>query len=49
MCVISNIELDINNKMLDIIKWRPRNMKKYKKILFVLGILICLAGSGTDV
>lgn len=30
--------------MLDIIKWRPRNMKKYRKTLFVLGILICLAG-----
>ena len=38
--------LDKNNKMLDIIKWRPRNTKKYKKILFVLGILICLAGAG---
>ena len=32
--------------MLDIIKWRPRNTKKYKKTLFVLGILICLAGAG---
>jgi len=30
--------------MLDIIKWRPRNMKKYRKTVFVLGILICLAG-----
>ena len=30
--------------MLDIIKWRPRNMKKYREIVFVLGILICLAG-----
>ncbi len=38
--------LDKYNKMLDIIKWRPRNTKKYKKILFVLGILICLAGAG---
>jgi energy-converting hydrogenase Eha subunit H len=38
--------LDKINKMLDIIKWRPRNMKKYRKILFVLGIWICLAGSG---
>ena len=38
--------LDKNNKMLDIIKWRPRNTKKNKKILFVLGILICLAGAG---
>jgi len=32
--------------MLDIIKWRSRNTKKYRKILFVLGILICLAGAG---
>jgi hypothetical protein len=32
--------------MLDIIKWRPRNMKTCKKILFVLGILICLASAG---
>jgi hypothetical protein len=31
--------------MLEIIKWRPRNTKKYKKILFLLGILICLAGT----
>ena len=31
--------------MLDIIKWRSRNTKKYRKILFVLGILICLAGA----
>jgi hypothetical protein len=31
--------------MLEIIKWRPRNTKKYKKILFLLGILICLAGA----
>jgi len=38
--------LDKINKMLDIIKWRPRNTKKYRKILFVLGILICLAGAG---
>ncbi len=38
--------LDKYNKMLDIIKWRPRNTKTYKKILFVLGILICLAGAG---
>jgi hypothetical protein len=38
--------LDKNNKMLDIINWRARNMKKYKKILFVLGILISLAGAG---
>jgi hypothetical protein len=33
------------NKMLDIIKWRPRKTKKYRKILFVLGILICIAGT----
>ena len=32
--------------MLDIIKWRLRNTKRYRKILFVLGILICLAGAG---
>ena len=38
--------LDKNNKMLDIIKWRSRNTKKYKKILFVLGIAICLVGAG---
>ena len=31
--------------MLDIIKWRLRNTKKYRKIIFVLGILICLAGT----
>jgi len=34
-----------DNKMLDIIKWRLRNTKKYRKILFVLGNLICLAGA----
>ena len=38
--------LDKVNKMLDIIKWRLRNTKKHRKILFVLGILICLAGAG---
>ena len=37
--------LDKNNKMLDIIKWRSRNTNKYKKILFVLGIVICLVGA----
>jgi hypothetical protein len=37
--------LDKVNKMLDIIKWRLRNTKKYRKILFALGILICLAGA----
>jgi hypothetical protein len=37
--------LDKDNKMLDIIKWRLRNTKKYRKILFVLGILICIAGA----
>ena len=37
--------LDKDNKMLDIIKRKLRNMKKYRKILFVLGILICLAGA----
>jgi len=37
--------LDKDNKMLDIIKWRSRNTKKYRKMLFVLGILICLAGA----
>jgi len=38
--------LDKDNKMLDIIKWRLRNTKKYREILFVLGILICLASAG---
>jgi len=38
--------LDKYNKMLDIVKWRSRNTKKLGKILFVLGILICLAGAG---
>jgi len=37
--------LDKDNKMLDIIKWGLRNTKKYRKTLFVLGILICLAGA----
>jgi hypothetical protein len=37
--------LDKSNKMLDIIKWRLRNTKKRRKILFILGILICLAGT----
>jgi hypothetical protein len=37
--------LDKVNKMLDIIKWRLRNTKKYRKTLFVLGILICLTGA----
>ena len=38
--------LDKNNKMLDIIKWGLKKTEKYKKILFVLGILVCLAGAG---
>jgi hypothetical protein len=38
--------LDKINKMLDIIKWRLRKTKKDGRILFVLGILICLAGAG---
>ena len=38
--------LDKFNKILNIINFRSRNMKKYRKILFVLGILICLAGAG---
>jgi hypothetical protein len=37
--------LDKDNKMLDMFKWRLKNMKKYREILFVLGILICLAGA----
>jgi hypothetical protein len=37
--------LDKVNKMLDIIKWRLRNTKKYRKTLFALGILICLTGA----
>ena len=32
--------------MLDIVKWSWTNMKTYKKTLFVLVILICLAGAG---
>jgi len=38
--------LDKVNKMLDIVKWSWTNMKTCEKILFVLGILICLAGVG---
>ena len=38
--------LDRINKMLDIIKWRLRNTKKYRKILFGSGIWVCLAGAG---
>ncbi len=38
--------LDISNKMLDIVKWRSETIKKYRKKLFVLGILICLTGAG---
>jgi hypothetical protein len=38
--------LDKYNKKLDIVKWRSRNTKTYKKILFGSGILICLAGAG---
>ena len=37
--------LDKDNKMLDIIKWGSRNTKKYRKILFGSGILVCLAGA----
>ena len=37
--------LDKDNKMLDIINWGLRNVKKYREILFVLGILICLSGA----
>ena len=32
--------------MLDMLKWRSRNTKKYRNILFVLRILICSAGAG---
>ena len=32
--------------MLDIVKWRSRKTKTYKKILFGSGILVCLAGAG---
>ena len=32
--------------MLDIIKWRSRNTKNHRKIIFVSGILICLTGAG---
>ena len=38
--------LDKYNKKLDIVKWRSRNTKTYKKILFISGILICLTGAG---
>jgi hypothetical protein len=41
--------LDKDNKMLDTIKWRLRNTKKHRKILFVSGILICLAGAALRV
>ena len=37
--------LDKTNKMLDIIKRGSRNTKKYRTILFGLGILICIAGA----
>ena len=37
--------LDKNNKKLDIVKWGSRNTKKYRKILFGSGILVCLAGA----
>ena len=37
--------LDKYNKKLDIVKWRSRNTKKRRKISFVLGILIYLAGA----
>jgi hypothetical protein len=32
--------LDKVNKMLDLVKWRLRNTKKYRKISFVSGTLI---------
>jgi hypothetical protein len=32
--------LDKYNKMLDMIKWSWRNMKKYRKVSFVLRTLI---------
>ena len=38
--------LDKVNIMLDIINGGSRNTKKYRRILFVLGVLICLAGAG---
>ena len=38
--------LDKINKILNIINFRSRNMKEYRKILFDLGILICLVGAG---
>ena len=37
--------LDIVNKMLDIVKFRSRNMEGLRRILFVLGVLICLAAA----
>ena len=45
-CKDWNELLNKDNKMLEIIKWRPRNTKKYKKILFIVGILICLTSAG---
>jgi hypothetical protein len=33
------------NKMLDIVKWGSSNTKKHSRILFGLGILICLVGA----
>ena len=32
--------------MLELVRWKLRKTKTYKKILFGLGILICLAGAG---
>jgi len=38
--------LDKDNKKLDIFKWGSRNTKTYRNLLFVSGILVCLAGIG---
>jgi hypothetical protein len=38
--------LDKNNKKLDMFKWGSRNTKTYRNLLFVSGILVCLAGTG---
>ena len=38
--------LDITNKKLDIIKWRPRNTTTNRNLLFISRIVVCLAGTG---
>lgn len=38
--------LDKYNKMLDLFKWGSRNTKTDRNLLFVSGILVCLAETG---